>query len=441
MSRSIAFCTLGCKVNQYETEAIRERLLARGFVEVPWKASADVYVINTCTVTESGDQQSLKLVRRVRRQNPEATVVVAGCYVDALRKGVEGTPEIRGADLLVANHEKSALPDLLERRLGGEAVSGAPAWAGWRANGAIDHLTVSRFRGRTRATIKVQDGCDLFCTFCVIPWVRGKPVSKPIDVVVREARSLAANGYRELVLTGIHLGAYGRDLGTALVALVERLGEVEGIARIRLSSIEADELGDREIDAFTSHPRVCAHFHVPLQSGDDGVLARMNRRYTSREFLAKVARMRERVPRLALTTDVIVGFPGETNEAFANTLRACREAAFSKIHIFSYSDRKGTLAARMADKVEARVQRSRCRALATLERELGAAYRGLFVGEVVRPLVEVRRDRETGLLVGLTERYLRVRFEGDDGLANTMPRVRVTKTGPGRVDGELVRTD
>ncbi len=177
MSRSIAFCTLGCKVNQYETEAIRERLLARGFHEVPWKASADVYVINTCTVTEGGDQASLKLVRRVRRQNPAATVVVAGCYVDALRKGVEGTPQVLGADLLVANHEKAALPELLERRLGGEAVSGAPAWAGWRANGAIDHLTVSRFREHTRATLKVQDGCALFCTFCIIPWVRGKPVS------------------------------------------------------------------------------------------------------------------------------------------------------------------------------------------------------------------------------------------------------------------------
>ncbi len=439
MPRSIAFCTLGCKVNQYETEAIRGRLLARGFVEVPWKAPADVYVINTCTVTEGGDQASLKLVRRVRRQNPQATVVVAGCYVDALRKGVEGTPQVLGADLLVANHEKAALPELLERHLGGEAVSGAPAWAGWRANGAIDHLTVSQFRDHTRATLKVQDGCDLFCTFCIIPWVRGKPVSKPIDVVVREARTLAANGYREVVLTGIHLGAYGRDLGTGLVALVERLGEVEGLERIRLSSLEADELGEREIDAFPSHPRVCAHFHVPLQSGDDGVLERMNRRYASGEFLAKVARMRERVPRLSVTTDVIVGFPGETDEAFGNTLRVCREAAFSKIHVFPYSDRTGTPAARMADKVEKRVLRSRCRALATLGRELGLAYRAPFVGEVVRPLVELRRDRATGLLVGLTERYLRVRFEGDDGLANTMPRVRVAGTGPWWVAGELVR--
>lgn len=444
MSRSVAFCTLGCKVNQYETEAIRERLLGRGFVEVPWKGPADVYVINTCTVTRRGEQESLKLVRRARRQNPGATVVVAGCYVDALRKRVEGTPEVRGADLLVANHEKARLPELLDRHLAGEGGAiGAPAWAGWRANGAIDHLTLSRFRGHTRASLKVQDGCDLFCAFCIIPWVRGKPVSKPLDLVEREARTLADNGFREVVLTGIHLGAYGRDLsdGTSLVRLVERLGMIDGIERIRLSSIEADELGEREIDAFTSLPRVCPHFHVPLQSGDDGVLRRMNRRYSSAEFLEKIARLRSRIERLSVTTDVIVGFPGETDAAFENTLRVMREAGFSKVHVFPYSDRPGTPAAKMVDKVDARVRRERCRIVASLARELGLAYRRPFVGEIVHPLVESRRDRATGRLVGLTERYLKVRFDGSDELVNTFPSVRVIRTGSWWLDAVLERAE
>lgn len=441
MSRSIAFHTLGCKVNQYETEAIRERLLARGFVEVPWKAPADVYVINTCTVTHEGDRESLRLVRRARRRSPGATVVVAGCVVDAASRGVEGASQIRGADLLVGNHEKARLPELLDRHLAGEeGVTGAPPWTGWEANAGVGGLTLSRFRGHTRAAIKVQDGCDLFCAFCIIPWVRGKPASKPIDVVLDEARALVANGFREVVLTGIHLGAYGRDLhdGTSLAGLVERLVEVDGLDRVRLSSIEADELGEREIDAFTSLPKVCPHFHVPLQSGNDGVLRRMNRRYTSGEFLAKVERLRGRVERVSVTTDVIVGFPGETEEAFGATVSVCRASGFSKVHVFPYSDRAGTPAARMGGKVDRRKQRERCRTLAGVERELGIAYRRPFVGEVVRPLVEGRRDRATGLLVGLTERYLRVRFAGDDGLANTMPRVRVTRTGPWWVDGEVV---
>ena len=407
-ARSFHIISLGCKVNQYEGQAIRERLVCLGYAETPLGQCPEVVIVNTCTVTARADEKCRKAVRRARRASPGAKVIVTGCAAVTSPETYEAMPEV---DLVLT---KAQMPHA------------ASALAGWAPReGDIFDLRISAFARHTRAFLKIQDGCDAFCSYCIVPYARGAPRSRPLAEVREEAHRLVDHGHREIVLTGIHLGLYGRDLGGPdLCDAVRAVLSVRGVARLRLSSIEGPEVPDRLLDLLADDPRLCPHLHLPLQSGDDGVLAAMNRRYTADEFLAVVEAARRRLSRPAVTTDVMAGFPGETDEQFANTLRVCREAGFSRMHVFRYSPRPGTPAAERAP-VPVRAAREREAQALALADELGLAYRRRFVGEEVMALVETRRDRKTGNLIGLTPRYVSVRFPGPDALMGRFVNVRV----------------
>ncbi len=400
--RTFAFVTFGCKVNQYESQALRERMAGRGLVEVPPGPEADLFVVNTCAVTQVAAAEARRVVRRLARRFPSAEITVTGCAAD------DGFLQVPGVRRVVPQPRKASL--------GLEPGDGCSPF----------DLSISRFDGHTRAFLKVEDGCDLECSFCVIPKVRGPAASRPLRDALEEARRLVSAGYRELVLTGVHLGAYGRDLAgrPLLPDLVEGMLGIPGLGRLRLSSIEAPEIDDPLLDLMAAEPRFCPHLHVPLQSGDDAVLRAMRRRYGVRQFRAACERVAERVPDPGLTTDVIVGFPGETEEQFRNTVEACRRLGFSRIHVFPYSRRRGTDAARLPD-LPGRVKKDRLRRLELLAEELTDAFARRFLGREVEVLVE-----EDGR--GYTERYLRARVPG---APNTIVRTRVERVEHGEILG------
>ena len=405
---TFAVVTFGCKVNQYESQAVRERLERRGLREAPAAEGPDLFVVNTCTVTETAVGEARRVVRRLARRHPFSEITVTGCAADSHREEFLGIPGVRR---VVGHEEKGGLCD-------------DPELAPRDTNPSIFDLSISRFDRHMRAFIKVEDGCDLNCSFCIIPRVRGRAVSRPMESTVDEARRLVDHGHREIVLTGVHLGHYGRDLaGRALLPdLVERLLSIDGLGRLRLSSIEANEISDPLLDLMAAEPRFCPHLHLPLQSGDDEILRAMRRRYNSRQFLAACERTAERVPDPGLTTDVIVGFPGETERQFENTLDVCRRAGFSRIHVFPYSRRRGTDAARLAD-LPGRVKKARLRRLQALAAELTGSYARRFVGRDVEVLIEDKG--------GYTERYLKARVAGEPG---AIVRARVERV----VDGEVI---
>jgi len=391
--------TFGCKVNQYETREIEELLERAGCTAAGDGQAADLVIVNTCVVTAEASRQCRQAIRRLRRENPQARLIVTGCYAAAPERA-----EVEAADaaaLVVA--DKAALLRRLADDLALPAADGATLGG------------ISRFAGHTRAFVKIQSGCDQYCSYCIIPHVRGRPWSRPSDEVVEEVRRLTAAGHREIVLTGIHLGRYGRDRGddsAALVRLVERLLRIDGLGRIRLSSIEIGEVGDELPALMAAHgDRLCPHLHVPLQSGDDAVLRAMRRPYRAAEFLDRVSRIRQTLPQVALTTDVIVGFPGESEAAFENSCRLCREAGFSRLHVFPYSPRSGTPAATMADHVPSSVRRRRSDALRRLGHRLACEFARGLVGRTVTVLVETVGRDEAGrpAAEGFDEHYVRTR--------------------------------
>jgi threonylcarbamoyladenosine tRNA methylthiotransferase MtaB len=410
--RTFAFVTFGCKVNQYESQALRERYARRGLAEVDPDAGADLFVINTCTVTETATAEAQRTVRRLARRHPFAEITVTGCAADSHKEEFLGMPGVRR---VVPHDQKASLCD--DPRLNREDT--APS---------IFDLTISRFDRHTRAFLKVEDGCDLNCSFCIIPKVRGTAVSRPIDGAVDEAKRLVGNGYKEIVLTGVHLGSFGKDhSGRPMLAdLAERLLRIDGLARLRLSSLEANEISDPLIDLMAAEPRFCPHLHLPLQSGDDEVLRAMRRRYNARQYLAACERVAERVSNPSFTADVIVGFPGETEAQFQNTLDVCRRVGFSRLHIFPYSRRRGTDAAGMPD-LPGRVKKERLRRLDRLGAELTESYARGFLGREVDVLREIGSDNG-----GYTERYLKAHVPG---APNTIVRVRVERIEHGEIYG------
>jgi threonylcarbamoyladenosine tRNA methylthiotransferase MtaB len=409
-----AVVTFGCKVNQYESQALQERLKGAGYQVVGPDEDAEVYVLNTCTVTETAYAEAARTVRRIHRRRPAAEIAVTGCAADSNRNEFLAMPGVRR---VVLHDEKSALPLLIEDpRLTVDDVKPS-----------IFDLKISGFDGHTRAFLKIQDGCDLRCSFCIIPQVRGANVSRPFEDAVEEAARLAAAGFREIVLTGVHVGSFGKDVaGRSLIPdLVERMLEIPGLARIRLSSIEANEVDDRLIDVMRdSGGRFCPHFHLPLQSGDADVLRAMRRRYSPGQFLRTIDRIRGKIEEPSFTTDVIIGFPTETDAAFERTLDLCRRVEFSRIHIFPYSHRRGTDASLMAD-LPATVKNARHAALQDLADELTGAYASRFVGRDVDVLVE-----STGR--GYTERYLRAALPS--GSPNDLVRTRVLAARDGGLE-------
>ncbi len=424
--KTCAFITLGCKVNQYETQAIRESLAAKGFVETVPERSADLYVINTCTVTSASDEKSRQYIKKVRQKNPGATVVVTGCYAEV---DTETIKKMEGVDYVITKGDEPHLAEIVSRN----TVHRIPAQE------SIYNLKISHFAGHTRAFLKIEDGCDMYCSYCIIPYVRGDIKSRRPQDILEEAKRLIHNGYREIILTGIHLGAYGKDTqgNNRLLDIIQMLSNLSGLERLRLSSIEVNEITSDFIDLAAHTKKLCPHFHIPLQSGDDGILKRMNRKYTSSQYLEILDCIRSKIDSPSFTTDAIVGFPGEKDEHFENTVNLCKNAGFSRMHIFSFSARDGTPAAKMNDRCPPQVIKQRKKILEATANTLAFNYKNKFLNRHVKILVEAGRDPKTNKLCGYSERYIKVIFDGPDMVKNSVVSVRIDAITPSFTTGTL----
>lgn len=421
-----AFTTLGCKVNQYETQRILEDFENAGFGIVPFGEKADVYVINTCSVTSQAESKSRYTVRRANRNNPQAKVVVTGCAVQMSLNKVE---KLDGADLVVPNPEK-----LETLRYFFDEFPDYERWVKKDPAPVID----SRVDGRTRATLKVQDGCNVFCSYCSIPFTRPVMTSRPWQEVLEEAQKLAAMGYHEAILTGVLIGAYGPETGSegkSFEELVTLLSTESGLERIRISSIEMHQVTEPIIE-LVKHGHVVPHFHIPLQAGDTQVLKDMNRRYTQDDYLRLCDKLYSELSDLTITTDILVGFPTETRERFESSLQVCRHVNFLKAHVFRFSPRFGTPADQWGDPVSPQEKQDRAKVLTELTEATGKAQRQRFLGRTMRVLVESKP--KGGLLEGTTDNWLTVRFNGSPQLGRTLQTVKLEEERDGIIYGELV---
>lgn len=433
--KTVAIHTLGCKVNQTESAAIGEMFKQRGYRLTDFDRPADVYIINTCTVTHLGDRKSRQMIRRAINQNPAGVVVVTGCYAQTSPGEIL---EIPGVNLVVGTADKHKIVDLVEQQL---EKNRSPL------NVVTDISQQHRFqdlptvveKGKTRAFIKVQEGCNNYCTYCIIPYARGPLRSRSLESIVDEVHRLVEEGFKEVVLTGIHTGAYGLDFNddTELATLVKRLVRVEGLKRLRLSSVEPNDITPELIDILAKSPVFCNHLHIPLQSGDDSVLKAMGRRYLTDDFRRLIANIRDRVPGIAITTDVIVGFPGETDQMFANTYRFCQEMQFAGMHVFKYSPRQGTRAADFPQQVPADKKEQRSNQLIALGQSMAESYARQAVGSTMEVLAEQPVKERAGYWEGLTETYLRVEFPADQDVRGKLIAVLLTDFNNGKLSGKI----
>ncbi|MDK7282414.1 tRNA (N(6)-L-threonylcarbamoyladenosine(37)-C(2))-methylthiotransferase MtaB [Staphylococcus pettenkoferi] len=431
---TVAFHTLGCKVNHYETEAIWQLFKEADYDRVDFNTNADVFVINTCTVTNTGDKKSRQIIRRAIRQNPEAVVCVTGCYAQTSPAEIMDIP---GVDVVVGTQDRTKLLDYIEQyKKEREPINGV---GNIMKNRTYEELEVPYFTDRTRASLKIQEGCNNFCTFCIIPWARGLMRSRDPEKVVEQASQLVDSGYKEIVLTGIHTGGYGQDLKNYnLAQLLRDLETVDGLERIRISSIEASQLTDEVIDVIAHSNKVVRHLHIPLQSGSDSVLKRMRRKYSMAHFSERLTKLHEVLPGLAVTSDVIVGFPGETEEEFQQTYDFIVDHHFSELHVFPYSPRIGTPAARMDDQVDENVKNERVHRLINLSDQLAKSYASNFDQEVLEVIPEEEGDRP-GSLIGYADNYMKVQFEADPSLIGELVKVKITRADYPMNQGEVLR--
>lgn len=422
MGKKAALHNLGCKVNAYETEAMQEMLEKAGYEIVPFKEGADVYVINTCTVTNIADRKSRQMLHRARKMNPDAVVVAAGCYVQAQ----DGKGQDPCIDIVLGNNHKKDLVRILDE-YAAERASAAEIEDISRTR-EYESLHLTKPGDHTRAYIKVQDGCNQFCTYCIIPYARGRVRSRVMEDVLREVRELAEGGYKEVVLTGIHLSSYGIDFDRErhLLELIRAVHEVDGIERIRLGSLEPGIITEEFARELSRIPEICPHFHLSLQSGCDATLKRMNRRYTSAEYAEKCRILRKYFDDPALTTDVIVGFPGETEEEFRASYDFVDSIDFYETHIFKYSRRNGTKAAVMPDQVSEQVKAERSAVMIGLGERKRATYEKRYVGREVEVLVEEDAVMDGRCVqVGHTKEYIKVALESNEDLKNRIVKVRI----------------
>ena len=401
---TLAAKTLGCKVNAYDTEAMVELLEKDGYTLVPFSQGADVYLINTCTVTGTGDGKSLKLIRRVHREHPEAAIIAAGCLAQRDPQLVR----LPGVKLVIGAQRRGEVAGLLKQALMSDETLDATAPL---KNAPFEQLNVVRHEGKTRAVMKIQEGCNRYCSYCIIPFVRGPVRSMPLCAVEKEAKRLAEAGYREIVLTGIHLMSYGLDTGESLLDAIRLTAGA--VPRVRLGSLEPKGISDEFARALSQIPGVCAQFHLSLQSGSAAVLKRMNRRYSAGDYLAACQTLRQYFPGCAVTTDIIVGFPGETEEEFHETLDFAREARLARLHVFPYSRRSGTVADRLPGQVSEQLKKQRAERLIALGEELETAFCRESVGQIRPVLFETQS--EDGLTEGYTDTYVRVRARAEAG--------------------------
>lgn len=428
----VAFYTLGCKVNQYETEAMMELFQQRGYNIVDYSDRADIYIINTCTVTGRGDAKSRSLIRRAVRKNEDAVIAVVGCYPQTSSEEVMSIP---GVDIITGTDGKGKIVDLVEDYL--KNHSKIININDIRKNRIFESLNVLKNSNRTRAYLKVEDGCDLYCTYCIVPYARGPVRSRPYEEVLNEARRLADEGFKELVITGIHVSSYGKDLGNVdLFDILKGINEIDGIGRIRLSSLEPKLLDEDTVKKMASLEKLCRFFHISLQSGSDEILKKMHRRYTSDEYRQIVHNIRRYIPEAGIATDIMVGFPGETDANFEESYNFVKEMNFSHMHVFKYSPRKGTKAYEYEDQVEKRVKEERSEAMLELARVMKENFHMRFIGKTMDVLFE--NTSKDGLYEGLTDNYIRVLAWADKSVRNSILPVKLAEMKDLDVIGEII---
>lgn len=429
---NVAFYTLGCKVNQYETNAMIQKFMENGDNIVDFSDKADVYIINTCTVTNMSDRKSRQIIRRTKEINKDAVVVAVGCYAQVAKKNLE---EIKEIDLILGTNEKNDIVKYVSQFMNSkqkqECISDVMQQKEFRDFGDITYTN------KSRAVIKVQDGCDRFCSYCIIPYARGRVRSRKPESIINEIRLLARNGIKEVVITGIHVASYGKDFDDnyKLIDLLEDINKIDGIERIRLGSLEPKLIDEEFVERLVKLEKICDHFHLSLQSGCDETLKRMNRRYDTKEFEHVVELLREYYPDVALTTDIIVGFPGETEEEFNYTYEYLKKINFYKMHVFKYSQRSGTKAAVMPNQIDGNIKEQRSRKLIELSDKNEINKNKQYIGKILEVLFE---EREGNFVKGHTKNYIMVKVETDaEDLENTTRKVLVEKTEGVQLIGKL----
>lgn len=427
--KTVAFHTLGCKVNTYESNAMLKIFNDAGYQEVDFKQTADVYVINTCTVTNTGDSKSRQMIRKAIRKNPQAVICVVGCYSQIAPEEIE---QIEGVGVILGTqYRKDIVKYVNEYLKNGKMIVKVDNVMKLKK---FEDLNIDRFKN-TRAFLKIQDGCNNFCTYCIIPYARGRVRSRDKDSVLNQARRLVANGYVEIVLTGIHTAGYGEDLEDySFYDLLVDLVEIEGLKRLRISSIETSQISDEIIDLIGSNDIIVDHLHVPLQAGCDETLKRMNRKYTTAQYLEKINKIRSYLPNIAFTTDVIVGFPGETDEEFEETYNFIKKVNYSELHVFPYSPRKNTPAAKMANQVNDHLKHERTNQLLALSKELNRDFALKQIGKSLKVLFE---KRDGDYLIGHASDYLKVKVKTEEDLIGEIVNIKIDKYD-GMLEGSVV---
>lgn len=404
--------TLGCKVNTYESEYILLKLIEAGYeIGTIDDKDCNVYIVNTCTVTNTADIKSRKIIHRIKRNNPNACIVALGCYVE------DHPDEFNDIDIYIGNKDKSKIIELLDLYF----TKKEPIRRVGLTKETFEDMFITDFKNRCRAFVKVQDGCENFCSYCIIPYVRGKCRSKDLDTVVKEVSSLVNKGFKEIVLTGIHTGNYGVDLNTNFATLLKELVKIDGLERLRISSIEVTELNSDVLDVIKNNKKIVDHLHIPLQAGSDKVLRLMNRKYDLKYFENTLKEIRKIRPDISITTDIIVGFPNESEEDFLDTIENSKKFAFTKIHVFPYSDRKGTVASEMTGHIDGNIKKERARRLLMVSKELEKEYANKFIGKSLEVLFEEVKD---GVSIGHTSNYLKVKVKGEIP-TNTFKNVKI----------------
>ena len=431
--KKVAFYTLGCKVNQYETEAMLEMFEKDGYEQVGSEDYADVYVINTCTVTHMSDRKSRQYIRRMKKKNPDAIIAVVGCYSQVSPEEILSIDEV---NLVMGTNDRKKIVEEVKKIDASRKVSTVDDIMKVKA---FEEIEINKTNGKTRAFLKIQDGCDRYCSYCIIPYARGRVRSRDLESIVKEVENLASNGYKEVVLTGIHVASYGKDIKETdikLLDVIKQINDIEGIERIRLSSVEPILFTDEFVEAVSAMDKVCPHYHLSLQSGCDETLKRMKRRYTTEEYKTIVDRLRAAIPNVSITTDVIVGFPGETNEEFDKTYEFLKDIELTHMHIFKYSPRKGTPAATMENQVDPSTKHERSEKLLQLNEENFKKFGQKMLDKEFNVLFEQKVGDNK--FEGLTENYVKVIVESDKDLSEQILKVKITDVKNEFLEGILV---
>lgn len=428
--KRVAFYTLGCKVNQYETEAMEELFKNRGYEIVSNREEADIYIINTCTVTNLGDRKSRQFIRRAKKMNEDSIIAAVGCYSQIAPEEVEA---IDGVDIVVGTTDRNRIVDLCEEAKSKNKKINVVKDIKYHKE--FEPLNISDLPYKTRAYIKIQEGCNQFCSYCIIPYARGPIRSRDLEDIIMEAKRLAKAGFKEIILTGIHVTSYGKDLkGLSLTDVIEEVAKIDGIERIRLSSIEPTFVDKDFLERVVKTGKLCDHFHLSLQSGSDSVLKRMNRKYTTKEYRDIVKLIREYMPEAGITTDIIVGFPGETDEEFEESYRFVEDIRFSRIHVFKYSPRKGTPASQFKEQIPGDIKQIRSDRLIRLGDELMEEFHKAFIGRTLELLLE---EEKGGFIEGYTTNYIRVKVKGHNDLQGKILPVRISGQEEDFLIGEI----